>query len=134
MDGALDFSSIFKRLAADGGREHEAVLGGVSVRLVRVAGGAAGRWDQHDDTPETVVVWSGVFDVAFRDHTVSLGAGQCCVVPQGAEHCGTSTGWRRGHPFPRCAGRLSAADHGAATPRLSLNQTPDRIATATITP
>jgi mannose-6-phosphate isomerase-like protein (cupin superfamily) len=90
MDAMLDFGAIFRRLAAEGEREHHTVLGGVDVRLVRVDGGASGRWDTHDDTTETVIIWSGAFDVAFRDHAVSLTAGQCCVVPLGAEHRGTS--------------------------------------------
>ncbi len=91
MDKVLDFGAIFKRLAANGERQYHAVVGGIDVRLVRVEGAAAGRWDQHDDTAETVVVWSGAFDVAFREYTVSLGVGQCCVVPSGAEHQGTSS-------------------------------------------
>ena len=86
----MDFSAIFERLAADGEEQHHAVLSGVDVRLVRVEGGAAGRWDRHDGTTETVLVWSGAFDVAFRNHTLSLSAGQCCVVPLGLEHEGTS--------------------------------------------
>ncbi len=90
MEKALNFGAIFELLAAQGKREHHEILGGVDVRLVRIEGGAAGRWDRHDDTPETVVVWSGAFDVAFRQNTLSLGPGQCCVVPTGAEHRGTS--------------------------------------------
>ena len=90
MNDGVDFGVLFQRLAANGERQHCVVMGGVDVRLVRVEGGAAGRWDRHDDTPETVIVWSGAFDVAFRDHTVSLGVGQCCVVPTGAEHLGSS--------------------------------------------
>lgn len=90
MDAVMDFGAVFERLAAAGERQHHAVLGGVDVRLVRVEGGAPGRWDRHDDTTETVIVWGGTFDVAFRGHAVSLRAGQCCVVPLGAEHCGTS--------------------------------------------
>lgn len=90
MDPVIDFGATFERLAVDGDGQHHAVLGGVDVRLVRIAGGAAGRWDRHDDTTETVVVWSGAFDVAFRDRVVSLGAGQCCVIPLGVEHQGTS--------------------------------------------
>lgn len=90
MDTVLDFAAIFDRLAASGVTEHKATLGGVEVRLVRVAGGGVGRFDKHDDTPETVVVWSGHFDVTFRERVLSLGPGQCCVVPIGAEHHGTS--------------------------------------------
>ena len=91
MESCIDFGAVFARMAADGERQHHVALGGVDIRLVRVEGGTAGRWDRHDDTTETVIVWSGTFDVAYRDHAVSLGAGQCCVVPLGAEHCGTSS-------------------------------------------
>jgi mannose-6-phosphate isomerase-like protein (cupin superfamily) len=90
MDESLDFAAIFKRRAESSESERQAVLGGVDIRLVRVEGGGEGRWDSHFDTAETVVVWSGAFDVAFRDRTLSLGAGQCCVVPLGVEHKGTS--------------------------------------------
>ncbi|TNC14842.1 cupin domain-containing protein [Methylobacterium terricola] len=86
----LDFGQEFRRLADQGERESTTVLGGVAVRLVRVAGGGEGRWDRHDRTTETVIVWSGDFSVEFRDHTLHLGPGQCCVVPVGAEHRGRS--------------------------------------------
>lgn len=88
----LDFRAAFARLAASDAREEAAELGGVKVRMVRVAGGGEGRWDSHGDTPETALVWSGDFKVEFRDRTLDLGAGQCCVVPVGAEHRGTSKG------------------------------------------
>jgi mannose-6-phosphate isomerase-like protein (cupin superfamily) len=91
MNSALDFAAIFKQLAGEGNREHHALLAGVDVRLVRVEGSAQGQWDHHDDSTETVIVWSGTFEVAFRDHTLSLRSGQCCVVPRGAEHMGTSS-------------------------------------------
>jgi mannose-6-phosphate isomerase-like protein (cupin superfamily) len=90
MGAVLDFSAIFRELTAKGEPEHHAVQGGVDIRLVCVQAGESGRWDRHNDTTETVVVWSGVFDVAFRDRSVSLSAGQCCVIPLGAEHSGTS--------------------------------------------
>ena len=90
VNGLLDFGAIFKRLKAEGLAEHHEVVGGVDVRLVRLDAGAAGKWDHHDDTPETAIVWSGAFNVAFRGHTISLGPGQCCVVPARAEHQGTS--------------------------------------------
>jgi mannose-6-phosphate isomerase-like protein (cupin superfamily) len=89
-DLSVDFSASFARLAAAGRSEETTRLGGVDVRLVRVPGGGAGRWDSHDDSTETVVVWRGTFQVEFRDRTVRLQAGQCCVVPVGADHRGTS--------------------------------------------
>ena len=85
-----DFAETFGRLARDGLSEETTELGGVNVRLVRVKGGGEGRWDHHAQTTETVVVWSGEFTVEFRDHTLHLTKGQCCVVPVGAEHRGTS--------------------------------------------
>ena len=90
MNPNIDFAEVFARLARDGRSEETAQLGGVNVRTVRVKGGGEGRWDRHDDTAETVVVWSGFFTVEFRDQTMHLSSGQCCVVPVGAEHRGTS--------------------------------------------
>ena len=90
MDGAVDFAEIFARLRGDGKSEETARLGGVNVRLVQLPGGGEGRWDHHDGTTETVVVWSGDFTVDFRDRSLHLTAGHCCVVPTGAEHRGTS--------------------------------------------
>lgn len=90
MNQTTDFAEVFGRLARDERSEETAQLGGVNVRLVRVKGGGEGRWDHHAATTETVVVWSGDFTVEFRDHEVHLSGGQCCVVPVGAEHRGTS--------------------------------------------
>jgi len=88
--GPTDFTEVFARLAAAQQREETTSLGGINVRMVRVAGGGEGRWDSHSHSAETVVVWSGDFTVEFRDHTLTLSPGQCCVVPVGAEHRGTS--------------------------------------------
>ena len=90
MTEAIDFAGIFARLAEQGSSEQSVQLGGVNIRLVRVEGGGEGRWDHHDATAETALVWSGDFSVEFRDGTVELSGGQCCVVPVGAEHRGTS--------------------------------------------
>jgi mannose-6-phosphate isomerase-like protein (cupin superfamily) len=90
MKQSTDFAEVFSRLTREGRTEETTLLGGVNVRLVKVAGGGEGRWDHHETTTETVVVWSGDFTVEFRDHTLHLSAGQCCVVPVGAEHRGTS--------------------------------------------
>lgn len=59
------------RRARTGRPEETATLGGIAVRMVQVAGG-------------------GDFTVEFRDHTLTLSAGQCCVVPVGTKHRGTS--------------------------------------------
>lgn len=54
--GPIDFAQVFGRLAAGGQAEETIALGGVNVRMVRVAGGGGGRWDRHAGTAETVVV------------------------------------------------------------------------------
>lgn len=92
MNGPTDFGAVFERLAREQRREETVELGGVNVRMVRVAAGGEGRWDRHEHSAETVVVWGGDFTVEFSDHTLTLSAGQCCVVPIGAEHRGTSRG------------------------------------------
>lgn len=92
MPPMTDFSETFARLAGTGGSEETVTLGGMNIRMVRVPGGGPGRWDSHGHTAETVIVWSGDFLVEFRDHSVALTSGQCCVVPVGAEHRGTSRG------------------------------------------
>ena len=86
----ISFDQVFARLSAGGEDETTISLAGVNVRMVRVTGGGVGRWDRHATTAETVIVWSGDFSVEFRDQTLTLAAGQCCVVPVGAEHRGTS--------------------------------------------
>ena len=90
MEGRLAIASIFAALAASGEAETARDEGGVNLRFVRVPAGSPGSWDAHPDGPETALVWSGRFEVAFRDHTVALGPGQACVVPAGAEHRGAS--------------------------------------------
>jgi mannose-6-phosphate isomerase-like protein (cupin superfamily) len=90
MNQAADFAEIFSRLAREERSEESVRLGGVNIRPVKVKGGGEGRWDHHARTTETVVVWSGDFTVEFRDHTLHLSSGQCCVVPVGAEHRGMS--------------------------------------------
>ena len=91
-DGGFDFGREFGRLAAAGEKESTRELGGVAVRLVRLAGGTEGRWDSHAHTAETAILWTGDFSVEFRDRTLHLQPGQCCVVPMGAEHKGSTIG------------------------------------------
>ena len=90
MTQTVDFTEIFARLARDAQSEETTQIGGVNVRLVRVKGGGEGRWDHHDKSTETAIVWSGDFTVEFRDGVLNLSKGQCCVVPTGAEHRGSS--------------------------------------------
>lgn len=90
MVGSVDFRAVFAHLAQTRQAEETVKLGGVNVRMVRVTGGGEGRWDSHDHSAETVVVWSGDFTVELDEETLVLSAGQCCVVPIGARHRGAS--------------------------------------------
>ncbi len=90
MTQTIDFAEVFARLTSDGRTEEAVQLGGVNVRTIRVKGGSEGHWDHHDQTTETGVVWNGDFSVEFRQYTLQLSSGQCCVVPVGAQHRGTS--------------------------------------------
>jgi mannose-6-phosphate isomerase-like protein (cupin superfamily) len=43
-------------------------------------------WHSHPETDETFIVLEGSFDLQFRDKTLTLHAGEMCVVPKGVEH------------------------------------------------
>lgn len=88
--GPVSFDQVFARLAAAGERDETVWLGGINVRMVRVVGGGEGHWNSHATTAETVIVRSGDFTVEFRDCALTLVAGDCCVIPAGAEHRGLS--------------------------------------------
>jgi len=61
-----------------------AALNGQEVKIVKVKGEFP--WHHHADEDEFFLVWQGVFRVEFRDRTVTLGPGECVVVPRGTEH------------------------------------------------
>jgi mannose-6-phosphate isomerase-like protein (cupin superfamily) len=61
-----------------------ATLNGQEVKLIKVMGQFP--WHQHEHEDELFLVWKGNFRVEFRDHVVSMGPGECVVVPHGVEH------------------------------------------------
>ena len=61
-----------------------AALNGQEVKLVKVQGEFP--WHHHAHEDEFFMVWRGRFRVEFRDHVVTLEAGECVVVPRGVEH------------------------------------------------
>ena len=61
-----------------------AQLNGQEVKLVKFAG--VFPWHHHDHEDELFLVWRGEMTVEFRDHRVTMGAGELCVVPRGVEH------------------------------------------------
>jgi mannose-6-phosphate isomerase-like protein (cupin superfamily) len=61
-----------------------AALNGQEVKIVKVKGEFP--WHHHASEDEFFMVWKGEFRVEFRDRVVTLGPGECVVVPRGIEH------------------------------------------------
>ena len=61
-----------------------AALNGQEVKIIKVKGEFP--WHHHDHEDELFLVWKGNFCVEFRDNVVSMGPGECVVVPHGVEH------------------------------------------------
>jgi len=61
-----------------------AQLNGQEVKLVKFQGTFP--WHHHQSEDEMFLVWKGEMTIEFRDHSVSLQAGELCVVPRGVEH------------------------------------------------
>lgn len=59
-------------------------VNGQEVKIVKVKGEFP--WHHHEEANEFFLVWKGTFRVEFRDHSVSLGPGECVLVPRGVEH------------------------------------------------
>lgn len=43
-------------------------------------------WHSHPETDETFIVLAGSFEMQLREKTLTLNAGEMCVVPKGIEH------------------------------------------------
>ncbi|MDB6034699.1 MAG: Cupin 2 conserved barrel domain protein [Verrucomicrobiales bacterium] len=61
-----------------------AQLNGQEVKLVKLKG--VFLWHHHEKEDEMFLVWCGQMTVEFRDHRLTLEAGELCVVPRGVEH------------------------------------------------
>ena len=61
-----------------------ASLNGQEVKIIKVLGEFP--WHHHDNEDEFFMVWKGNFRIEFRDHIVTMGPGDCAVVPRGVEH------------------------------------------------
>jgi len=61
-----------------------AALNGQEVKIVKVKGEFP--WHHHASEDEFFMVWKGEFRVEFRDRVVTLGPGECVMVPRGIEH------------------------------------------------
>jgi mannose-6-phosphate isomerase-like protein (cupin superfamily) len=61
-----------------------AELNGQELKLVKLEG--VFPWHLHEQEDEMFLVWRGQMTIEFRDHRVTLWAGELCVVPRGVEH------------------------------------------------
>jgi mannose-6-phosphate isomerase-like protein (cupin superfamily) len=61
-----------------------AQLNAQEVKLVKLKG--VFPWHHHEREDELFLVWRGQMIIEFRDHRVTLRAGELCVVPRGVEH------------------------------------------------
>jgi mannose-6-phosphate isomerase-like protein (cupin superfamily) len=61
-----------------------AELNGQEVKLAKFQGEFV--WHHHADVDELFLGVAGAFRIEFKDHTVTLGPGELCVVPKGVEH------------------------------------------------
>lgn len=61
-----------------------AQLNGQELKLVKLEG--VFPWHHHEKEDEMFLVWRGQMTIEFRDHRVTLQAGELCVVPRGVEH------------------------------------------------
>jgi mannose-6-phosphate isomerase-like protein (cupin superfamily) len=61
-----------------------AELNGQEVKVVKFRGEFP--WHHHETEDEMFLVWRGQMKLEFRDGTVTLSAGEYCVVPRGVEH------------------------------------------------
>lgn len=59
-------------------------LNGQHVKLVKIEGEFV--WHSHADEDELFLVLEGSLDMQFRDHVVTVEAGEFIIVPRGTEH------------------------------------------------
>ena len=61
-----------------------AELNGQELKLAKFSG--VFPWHHHENEDELFLVWRGQMTIEFREHRVTLNAGELCVVPRGVEH------------------------------------------------
>lgn len=81
MNRGVNFAAKFDPMRKEGQSEIVIRTEGAAVCLFVRRRRRRRSLGQRDAAPETAVVWSGDFKIEFRDATVRLSAGQCCVMP-----------------------------------------------------
>jgi mannose-6-phosphate isomerase-like protein (cupin superfamily) len=78
------FAEKYARLTEQWQPRVVAEMNDYQFKVVRLEGDFV--WHSHADTDETFLVLEGELGIDFRDGTVTIGAGEMCVVPRGVEH------------------------------------------------
>lgn len=85
MPKIVNIEHCFTRFSDTYSPKIVAELNGQHVKVVRLEGDKV-PWHTHDGEDELFWVVEGALDVMERDGTVTLRAGEFCVVPRGREH------------------------------------------------
>ena len=81
---AINLKAKFDRFSDHWSPRVIAELNDYQFKLVKARGEFI--WHSHADTDEAFVVVEGTLEIEFRDHTVTINAGEMIVVPRGVEH------------------------------------------------
>ena len=81
---AINLKAKFNRFSDHWSPRVIAELNDYQFKLVKARGEFI--WHSHADTDEAFVVVEGTLEIEFRDHTVTINAGEMIVVPRGVEH------------------------------------------------
>jgi mannose-6-phosphate isomerase-like protein (cupin superfamily) len=84
MSDRITLHEKFARISDHWNPRVVAELNGQQVKLVKILGEFD--WHSHDAEDELFMVHRGEFRMDFRDHSVTMRAGDILVVPRGVEH------------------------------------------------
>jgi mannose-6-phosphate isomerase-like protein (cupin superfamily) len=82
--GAINFDQKFSMFEEKWSPRIIAQMNDYHFKLARIEGEFV--WHSHPETDEVFIVLAGEMQIALRDQTVELRAGEMCVVPAGVEH------------------------------------------------
>lgn len=80
----INFRDKFAKFSEHWSPKVVAEMNDYQLKLVKVSGEFV--WHAHAGTDEVFIVLDGEMEIAYRDATVALKAGEMHVVPRGVEH------------------------------------------------
>lgn len=81
---SIDFTGKLARFSERWSPRVIAEMNDYQFKLVKLEGEFV--WHTHHDTDEVFIVLDGEMEIAFRDGSVSVSAGEMFVIPKGREH------------------------------------------------